>query len=286
MLLTSIAAGRAGTERIVPLVSSLGYLALDPAGRTTPRPALDHAPRLQGQPRGRVPQSRRCRPPEKRGLIAAETPVHVVPGAGVDLTRFTALPMPQSTRPRVPDDRPARAHQGRRSSSARPPGGRARTPHAASFWPDCPAAPADRPARPRQATASVELAARGEDVRALMATPMSSCCRPGPRACRRQCSRRWPAAGRSSPPTCPAAATPSTSASTACWCRRDAARWPLRSRAQQPARAARLDGAREPAQAERRFDANAVNRGLSTSWISIGPIPRLRTNISHQQTLE
>ena len=51
-------------------------------------------------------------------------------------------------------------------------------------------------------------------------TPILPCCPRVARACPRACSRRLPAAGRSSPPTCPAAARSRRPGSMRCWYRR------------------------------------------------------------------
>ena len=61
---------------------------------------------------------------------------------------------------------------------------------------------------------NVELLGHVADIRSVWSARTSRCCRRGARACRKACSKRPPAAGRLSPPTCPAAARSRATIST------------------------------------------------------------------------
>lgn len=94
MLLAAIAARRAQVARIVPVVSSLGELAADPQAkpglglRWLMRRAFaaSHAVVFHNRDdAARIAAT---------GVLAPDLPRHVLPGAGVDLAAFPAVPLP------------------------------------------------------------------------------------------------------------------------------------------------------------------------------------------------
>ena len=170
MLLTSLAARRAGTGRIVPLVSSLGELAIDPAA--VPRLGLRWTMRRAFRASHAVVFHNRDDAARlaSAGLIAADIPVHVVPGAGVDLNRFAALPLPD-TSPGLVFLMIARLERSKGveefCEAARLV--RARTPAARFVLAGLPGGPPTGPLDLGKYAASVEFAGEVEDVRELMA---------------------------------------------------------------------------------------------------------------------